>query len=242
MNIPIIGVTPLWDEEKDSLWMLPGYMDGIRDSGGLPVMLPLTSDKAHIQQICRMADGFLFTGGHDIFPGLYGCEVSASCGPVCSERDSMESMLFTEAVIELDMPAFGICRGLQLFNVMLGGTLYQDLPTQYKGEVSIKHEQDTPGEKCTHNMHISRGSPLFKLLGCEEVEVNSSHHQGICKMPQQLESMARADDGLIEAVYMPDRRFAWAVQWHPERALHDNNSHLLFDAFIGACNHQVNTD
>ena len=83
MSLPIIGITPLWDEEKDSLWMLPGYMDGVRNSGGLPIMLPLTSDKDLIKQICRMVDGLLFTGGHDIFPGMYGCETNECCGPIC---------------------------------------------------------------------------------------------------------------------------------------------------------------
>ena len=123
MSVPIIGVVPLWDEKMGSLWMLPGYMDGIKNAGGLPLMLPLTSDHALISQIAGTVDGVLFTGGHDVFPGLYGEAVSDNCGPCCTERDDMEAMLFTEVVINLDKPALGICRGIQIINVLLGGTL-----------------------------------------------------------------------------------------------------------------------
>ena len=235
MSIPLIGIVPLWDEERNSLWMLPGYMDGIRLAGGLPVMLPLSSDKAIIDQICRTVDGLLFTGGHDIFPGLYREETNALCGPVCKERDKMEIMLFSEAVMNMNKPALGICRGIQLFNVALGGTLYQDLPSQFSGRFSINHRQTNPNDEKSHTVMIDSSSPLFTLLNSVRMEVNSIHHQGICELPPELERMAIAEDGLIEAVYMPSKKFVWAVQWHPELTLYDANSQLLFDAFIGAC-------
>jgi putative glutamine amidotransferase len=216
--------------------MLPGYMDAIRNSGGLPIMLPLTSDKTIIKHICRMVDGLLFTGGQDIYPGLYGCEENSCCGPVCSERDDMEALLFTEAAIELDMPVFGICRGLQLFNIMLDGTLYQDLPSQFKSKISIKHQQEKSDNDYAHSVIIRKSSPLYTLIDDESIEVNSTHHQGICELSKHLECMAYSEDGLVEAVHMLDRQFVWAVQWHPECTLYDYNSHLLFDAFVGACN------
>jgi putative glutamine amidotransferase len=236
MQAPVIGVVPLWDEKKDSLWMHPGYMDGIKYAGGLPVMLPLTSDKAMIRQICAMVDGLLFTGGHDIFPGIYGEEVLDCCGPLCVERDNMEAMLFSEADASDNLPVFGICRGLQLFNALLGGTLYQDLPSQYRGKPSIGHKQKQPDDVFSNEVLIDKKSPLYALLNSDHIEVNSLHHQGIRDLSPKLECMAIAEDGLIEAVCMPEKRFAWAVQWHPELTLYDEYSHMLFEAFVAACN------
>jgi putative glutamine amidotransferase len=234
MRTPLIGIVPLWDEDKKSLWMLPGYMDGIKCAGGLPVMLPLTSDEALIARICGTVDGILLTGGQDVSPSIYGEDVSACCGPLCIERDKMEALLVTEA-IKLNMPILGICRGIQLFNALRGGTLYQDLPSQYKSKISIEHNQSPPDDVSSHTVLICKGSPLHMLLGTTDIEVNSLHHQGICKLSPDLECMAIAADGLIEAVFMPEKTFAWAVQWHPELMLYDYSSHLLFDAFVGAC-------
>jgi len=235
MNIPIIGVTPLWDENLDSLWMLPGYFDGIARAGGLPVMLPLTADKDIIRQISQTVSGLLFTGGHDVAPGLYGEDVDVNSGPFCPERDETEASLFFEAIIGMNKPALGICRGMQFINVLLGGTLYQDLPSQFNGSVPIEHRQASPKDIPSHTVSISRSSPLFTLLGSERAEVNSSHHQGVHELSPELECMAAADDGLIEAVFMRSRKFVWAVQWHPEIQLNDIESRRLFEAFIGAC-------
>jgi len=241
MSIPVIGVLPLWDDELNSLWMLPGYMDGLNRAGALPVMLPLSSEDAIIERICQTVDGLLFTGGHDIFPGMYDEAVSAVCGSVCIERDNMEIKLFTKAVKDMNKPALGICRGIQLFNVALGGTLYQDLPSmntgssQFRGGATINHRQAPPDDVPSHAVTINRSSPLSKLIKTERIQVNSSHHQGIRELAPELAYMATAEDGLIEAVYMPGRSFVWAVQWHPELTSHDENSKLLFAAFIDAC-------
>ncbi|MCL2422273.1 MAG: gamma-glutamyl-gamma-aminobutyrate hydrolase family protein, partial [Defluviitaleaceae bacterium] len=99
MKKPIIGVTPLWDDKKGHTWMHSGYLDGIIQAGGLPMILPFTIDNTLLEQICQTVDGLLFTGGQDIFPGLYGQEVSPVCGEICSIRDNMESALFTKAVL-----------------------------------------------------------------------------------------------------------------------------------------------
>ena len=235
MRIPIIGVIPLWDDKRESLWMLPGYMDGIICAGGLPVMFPLSSDEAVIEQICQTVDGLLFTGSHDVSPGLYNEETSAVCGTVCKERDSMETMLFSTFVSSMNKPVLGICRGIQLINSLLGGTLYQDLPSQFSGRIPVDHRQAPPYDVPSHSVIISRGSPLHTLVKSDRIEVNSSHHQAICELSPELECMAIAEDGLKEAVYMPNRRFVWAVQWHPELTLYDENSHMLFDAFVSAC-------
>ena len=215
--------------------MLPGYVDGIERAGGFPVILPLSADTSILEQISRTVDGLLFTGGQDVSPELYGEEKSEYCGELCVKRDKMESVLFNSAVIELDKPAFGICRGIQLFNALLGGTLYQDLDAQYQGVPHVNHNQAPPYGKPSHTVNINPDSPLHSLLKTDSVAVNSYHHQGIKELSPELECMATAEDNLIEAVCMPGRKFVWAVQWHPEYILNDENSQRLFLSFINAC-------
>jgi putative glutamine amidotransferase len=237
MEKPVLGVVPLWDEQKDSLWMLPGYMDGITQAGGLPLMLPLGADKALLQQLAGLCAGFLFTGGQDVYPGLYGADASPLCGPICEMRDAMEKTLFSVAVLEQNKPALGICRGIQIFNVLLGGTLYQDLPSQLPHSV-LTHQQAPPYDQPAHQVSIEPGSPLHELLAVDTLAVNSSHHQGIAGLSPKLTPMARAGDGLIEAVYMKDKAFVWAVQWHPE-ILAEESSRKIFGAFVDACGSSV---
>ena len=127
MRKPMIGILPLVDIERESYWMLPGYMRGVEEAGGLPVMLPLTANRPELEQLAAGFDGFLFTGGHDVNPALYGQTPSALCQEVCEARDNMEKILFP-LVFERNKAVLGICRGAQLINAVLGGTLYQDLP------------------------------------------------------------------------------------------------------------------
>lgn len=130
MKKPIIGIIPLVDMERESLWMLPGYMKGVEQAGGIPVMLPLMSEEDSLQQLVEEMDGFLFTGGQDISPNLYGEKRLPMCGQCCRERDDMEAVLF-RLLYEMDKPILGICRGIQCINVIMGGTLYQDLPSEH---------------------------------------------------------------------------------------------------------------
>ena len=235
MKRPMIGVIPLYDEKRESLWMLPGYMKGIEEAGGIPVMLPLTSDPEVIISIADTFDGFLFTGGQDVNPAIYGEKTEVFCGKPCDERDCMEEILFKQ-LINLDKPMFGICRGLQLFNALLGGTLYQDIPYQVQLEKQVAHSQNPPYNKPAHMVHIEKESPLYQILKTDSMMVNSYHHQGIKKLSNQLLCAAKAEDDLIEAIYMPEKRFVLAVQWHPEfiyRA--DNNNLRLFIEFVKAC-------
>ncbi|BCG59431.1 gamma-glutamyl-gamma-aminobutyrate hydrolase family protein [Paenibacillus sp. URB8-2] len=233
MERPMIGVLPLYDKNKESYWMLPGYMKGIEDAGGIPIMLPLTSDIEIITKIANRFDGFLFTGGHDVNPKIYGENVEDICGEMCNERDDMETTLFKH-VVDLDKPAFGICRGIQLFNALLGGTLYQDIPTQLRSEV--EHNQAPPFTKPVHNVYIEKGNPLYHIIQTESLKVNSYHHQGIKKLSEQLLSIAEAEDGLIEAVIMPQKKFILAVQWHPEFNYKlDDYNFRLFKEFVTSC-------
>lgn len=233
---PIIGITPLVDEERDSYWMLPGYMNGIRAAGGIPVMLPLSSDKEELNQILHVCRGLLFTGGQDVEPSVYGETVLAKNVECCPERDAME-LLLLELALKRDIPVLGICRGIQLFNAALGGTLYQDIPAQRPSE--IIHSQKPPYHLPAHEIKILRRSPLFCAIGKDRIGVNSYHHQAVKDLAPALRCMAVSEDGLVEAVVKPDQRFFWAVQWHPEFSyVTDDNSRTIFRAFVTACDHQ----
>ena len=232
MKKPMIALMPLYDDEKNSYWMLPQYMKMIEQAGGLPVMLPMSDDHIILRQIAETFDGFLFIGGHDISPHLYHQEAMIQCGQICSCRDDMEKELF-HLVYQMNKPMLGICRGIQLFNALLGGTLYQDLPSQRKS--LINHHQLPPYDKPQHNNTIIKGTPLYDLLAVEKLQVNSYHHQAIQELSPLLKEMAFSEDGLIEAIYQPDKKYLWAIQWHPEYMMHDQSSQLIIAEFIKKC-------
>lgn len=230
---PTIGLIPLEDIQRESLWMLPGYLDGIIEAGGLPMMLPLTNDKALIRQIAEQLDGFLLTGGQDVSPSVYGAPVSPKCGETSPRRDEME-LLLLEEVLRLGKPVLGICRGIQFLNAALGGTLYQDLPTEHPSEIS--HAMKPPYHLPKHTDAILPGTPLHDLLGVDVLPVNSYHHQAVKELSPKLQPMAVSPDGLIEAAWLPEQPFVWAVQWHPEFSHRtDENSWKIFRAFVDAC-------
>ena len=230
---PLIGIVPLVDEKKDSLWMLPGYMNGITEAGGIPIMLPLTDDSSVISQLLDNVQGILLTGGHDVDPRIYGEEPIPECGPACTMRDSMEKELLDQA-LEKNMPVLGICRGIQFMNAYLGGTLYQDLPTQFGSQV--EHHMSPPYDVPVHSVSVREDSGLYRILNRNKLEVNSYHHQAIKDTADRLKVMAVSEDGLVEAVEMPDKRFVWAVQWHPEfNFSKDENSLKIFEEFIRQC-------
>lgn len=229
----VIGLIPLVDDGRDSLWMLPGYMEGVARAGGLPLMLPLTDDAAALDQLSALCDGFLLTGGHDVSPTLYGEQPLPECGDTSPQRDAMELGLLDRAMA-LDKPVLGICRGIQFVNAALGGTLWQDLPSQHPSEVC--HRQSPPYDAPAHNVTLLPDTPLSRLLDADTLAVNSYHHQAIRDLAAPLEPMALAPDGLIEAVWHPGRRFLWAVQWHPEFSFRsDAAARAVFRAFVSAC-------
>ena len=230
---PLIGLIPLVDEGRESLWMLPGYMRGVEAAGGLPVMLPLTDDPEALRQLSAQCDGFLLTGGHVVSPGVYGAARLPACGACSPERDRMESALLALAMAA-DKPVLGICRGIQFINAALGGTLWQDLPTQRPSDVN--HHQSPPYDAPAHAVSILPDTPLARLLGAEALRVNSYHHQAVRDLAPALRPMAVSPAGLVEAVWHPGRRFLWAVQWHPEFAWQtDPGAMKIFGAFVEAC-------
>lgn len=175
----------------------------------------------------------MLTGGHDIDPMLYGEEPSPQCGPICRERDAMETITARSAM-ERDLPILGICRGIQFLNVFLGGSLYQDLPAQHPSET--EHHQRPPYDVPAHRVSLSEGGSLFQLLQKASIPVNSYHHQAIKRLGSGLRVMAVSEDGIPEAVELPEKRFVWAVQWHPEFSYPtDESSKRIFREFVRKC-------
>lgn len=221
---------PLWDNEKDSIWMLPGYMDGISRAGGIPVIFPLTADEQDLGRLMDICDGFLFTGGHDVSPDIYGEKPLEGFVDICEKRDEMETVVLKYA-IEADKPILGICRGIQFINAFLGGSLYQDIPVQYPSGVT--HHQMPPYDRPAHKVTVIKDSPLYHSLKTDKLSVNSYHHQAVKEMAPGLVTMAVSPDGIVEALYKPDQHFLWAVQWHPEFSFRsDDYSQKIFNAFV----------
>ncbi|MBQ8236648.1 MAG: gamma-glutamyl-gamma-aminobutyrate hydrolase family protein [Oscillospiraceae bacterium] len=213
-NRPVIGICPLYDEKRESYWMLPGYMNMLEAQGAIPMMLPLTTDTGMLDYFLETCDGFILTGGQDVSPAVYGQEKTDLCGVNIPQRDEMDAYILKEAIAK-DKVVLGICRGHQLMNAALGGTLYQDVATQH--EAPINHRMQPPYDGVEHKVDLIPGSPMAALLGAR-MGVNSCHHQAIRDLAPCLKVQAMAADGIAEAVYMPGKRFVWGVQWHPEFA------------------------
>lgn len=221
---PIIGVTATIKKDVDPVAERPlgryvrsdlDYVSGIAQAGGVPVVLPPFAERAG--EMARAIDGLVLSGGSDLDPRYYGEEPLPELGRTVPERDAFE-MALVEEVLGLGLPVFGICRGLQVLNVALGGTLYQDLPSQLD-EAMIAHRQRTPKWQWTHEVEIRSGSGVAGIMGSEGLRVNSYHHQAIKDLAAPLRAVARsASDGVIEAAEHRDLSERWllGVQWHAE--------------------------
>ena len=226
MKKPLIALMPQADE-NGRWWLNPDYMESVMNAGGIPVMLPLTDREEELEEIAQRFDGFLFTGGPDVEPALYGQQKEDYCGGIDEERDAMEMKIFRLA-FELDKPILGICRGIQLMNVALGGTLYQDIPTQAPSEITHR-VLERPLAREVHEILVEPDCPFGDLP--LTLAVNSRHHQAIDQLAPGLKVRARAADGIIEAVVMPEKPQVRAVQWHPENFRNDL-SRTIFEEFL----------
>ncbi len=226
----VIGIMPLYDDERESYWMLPGYMKMLEAENAIPLMLPLTAKTEELDYFLMICGGFLLTGGHDVSPSVYQSDKKPWCGQCCEIRDKMETYLLKKAV-ELDKSVLGICRGIQLMNACFGGTLYQDLDREFKSK--INHQMKPPYHRAAHEVTIQKATPLYHSLSREKIGVNSYHHQAIKNLSPEFEAMAVADDGLIESIYMPSRKYIVGVQWHPEFSFEtDENSRKIVKSFV----------
>ncbi len=223
--MPRIGLSPCRN--------MTDYMESVRRAGGEGVELALTGS---LPVLLRELDGVLLTGGADVDPRLYGETAHATYGRAELGRDLFEIELVRGAAAA-SVPMFGICRGMQVVNVALGGTLVQDLPSMVPG--ALTHDVPEPRTALAHDVMVSGDSRLRDCLrqtddGATTVQVNSRHHQAVGTLAGGWVATAVAADGVIEAMEWPGRSFALAVQWHPENFWRTGEFDLLFQAFVRA--------
>jgi putative glutamine amidotransferase len=207
------------------------YVEAVLAAGGLPILLPY-GDGETIGAYLALCDGLVLTGGDfDVAPELYGDVRRAACGPSHLERTRVEREL-CEAALAARYPLLGVCGGMQLLNVVRGGTLWQDLPA----DCGIAgHEQPAPKDAPSHVVALVPGSQLAAILGPDPLPVNSTHHQAVRIAGQGVLVSARSPDGVVEGIELPDQPFALGVQWHPEAtAAHDPRHAKLYRALVDA--------
>jgi putative glutamine amidotransferase len=238
---PLIGIS--CGTFHDRAWCPPSfghrqtYVDAILRAGGAPMLIPPVQDELTLRALYMRLDGVLFAGGGDIEPAHYGAEPHAHLGTLDPLRDSAELPMARWALAD-GKPILGICRGIQVLNVALGGTLYQDLPSEIESE--LQHNLSYEREDWTHMAHelrVAPGSRLARLLGAERLPINSLHHQAVRDLAPGLHAVAWAPDGVIEAVEGTDKSFVLGVQCHPEalQAHVDPRWRAVFGAFVASC-------
>ena len=227
MPLPLIGITTYGRDEKNHYSLPAEYVESVRRAGGIPVLIPPGEDL--LQELLSLVHGLILAGGGDIDPRCYGGKQTEATYMVDEERDKSELAL-VRAILESEKPALGICRGTQVINTALGGTLIEHIPDEI-GE-TVEHRLP-PREPAEHEVVVETGSLLAEVLGQSPVVVASVHHQAIRKVAPMLEVVGKALDGTIEAVEMKGHPWLIAVQWHPElTSAGDPIQQRLFDALV----------
>jgi len=223
---PLIGITTYVEEARWSHWvasaaLIPfAYVRAVERAGGRALLVPPDDDG--VEETLDALDGLILSGGNDVDPAAYGAQPHAATGGVRPERDRAELALL-EGALARDMPVLAVCRGSQLLNVARGGDLVQHLPEVVGDE---KH-RETPGVFSAHGVRVDPASRLGGLVG-DRAPVQSHHHQGFGRVGADLREAAWADDGTLEAVEDPSKRFALGVLWHPE----EGEDAALFEALV----------
>ncbi len=230
---PLIGISSYLDEAAWGVWEQPAalvpqaYVTAVTRAGGIAVLLPPQREGA--REAMAAVDGLLLAGGPDLNPGSYGEDPHPQAGPPNNARDSWEFALLAEALAQ-DKAVLGVCRGMQLLNIASGGALVQHLP-DYLGETG---HQPAPATFGSREVRVRSGSRLAAILGSATVSVRCYHHQAVATVGRDLLPVAWCADETIEAIEMPDRRFAYGVQWHPEADPSSPSGGRLFAALIEA--------
>lgn len=244
MQRPLIGITAYPVANPDYGWQYDASYSGnaraIERAGGLPVLIPATVSEETLRAIYERLDGMMLPGGGDVDPALYHAEERhPTVYKVSDERDRTEIAL-TRWAYDDNLPTFGICRGIQVMNVALGGTLVQDIPSQVDTKLAHDIPIDQPRSTLLHDIHIVQDSLLGRIVGDAVVRVNSLHHQAVGEVAPAVKLTARATDGVIEAFEVPDKDFILAVQWHPEDLIENDERMLkLFEAFVQAARERM---
>lgn len=211
------------------------YIQSVRYSGGIPLILPLIRSDQVLKEYAALCDGFLFCGGNDITPLLFGQEPQKGNGQTNISLDLFQIRLMKE-VLKTNKPVFSICRGMQVFNVACGGTIFQDISLQPGNHLDHMQQSDTRSE-VSHKVHVKPGTRLKKYVG-SLLYVNSYHHQTLDRIGKNLQVSAVASDQTVEAIELPSHPFAIGVQWHPE-CMYRTSSDMreLFGSFILCATH-----
>jgi putative glutamine amidotransferase len=229
----LIGVTIsiTGDTYPERAYVNGAYLRAVQDAGGVPVLLAPQLDDAARRALWRLLDGVVLTGGGDVDPARFGQSRHPTVSDVSDARDTLEIDL-THYALEHRLPLLAICRGIQVLNVALGGTLHQDIASDF--EPSIVHSQKERRHRPTHRVKLEDGTRLARILGASEVEVNSFHHQALARLGEGLRAVAWSPDGIVEGVEMAEARgLVIGVQWHPEDLVgHDPAARSLFRAVV----------
>ncbi len=228
---PVIGITPTPGDTHrphgsfHHYSISSTYTDAVEAAGGIPIVIPPQS--GNIDQILDLVDGIIFSGGGDINPALYGDEkMHSTTDGIDAGRDELELPLL-RAAVERNMPTFCICRGIQVLNVALGGTLYQDVADEFSADLQHRqHEMNISKEEPGHTVTVQPDSLLASTYGQPEIAVNSFHHQSLKDLAPELRVNAVAPDGTIEGVEHSGKTFVLGVQWHPEMMFTAHDEHL----------------
>lgn len=208
------------------------YVKAIVQAGGVPVLLPNNMDLTSVEELSAGLDGFLLSGGGDVDPALFGERATVELGAVTPRRDDFELALVRYVINETNKPVLGICRGIQVMNVAMGGTLHIDLP----GDGKLCHSLTMyPRNVQTHDVNVTPGTRMEDIMSGNKGRVNSFHHQAIRDVADCFViSAVSADDGVVEAVEQPGERFMVGVQWHPEELVEYEEAQKLFRSFVKA--------
>jgi putative glutamine amidotransferase len=236
---PIIGITTFCEERtrRTCNSVSLNYVTSVKSAGGLPVLIPLTGDESDIESYLDMIDALLLTGGEDVNPALYDEKPVEKLGTISVKRDEFEIGLILKA-IERKIPILGICRGHQLINVALGGSLYQDINSQLPERLD-HFPVEIPVNKLYHSVILENNTKLYDIFGVKELEVNSFHHEAVKSLGRDLKASALSSDGIIEAVEYQGDSFLMGIQWHPEDLSIDYPQFLdLFKKLVESGAHQ----
>ena len=229
---PIIGLLCAHRlEKRDEYYVTNANIQAIVKAGGIPILIPY-QPKEQVLRILEGLDGLMLPGGDDIDPGRYGENPMVQCGSIDPHWDELD-LWAAGFALERDLPLLAICRGCQVLNVALGGTLVQDIPTQISDP--LKHAQQAPSWYATHDISVQAASLLGRIWENGPNRVNSFHHQSIAKVGKGLRIVASAPDGVIEAVESTEHCFVLGVQWHPEHMVdHYPVARRIFEHFVQA--------
>lgn len=228
MRRTIIGITTYGRNEQNRYSVPAEYVDSIRRAGASAVLLP--PGEHVVEEWLAIVDGVILAGGGDIDPDHYGGEAHETIYAIDRERDGSELVL-ARRIVDTGLPTLGICRGVQILNVALGGTLHEHVPDVFGDDIAHRLP---PREPTSHAIDVAPDSGLARILGETRFESPSWHHQAVDGVASTLRVAARAPDGVIEAVEMPDHPWLYAVQWHPELSRNDDVQQRIFEALVEA--------